>query len=273
MKHKVLYLSVILVILAAAITPIPANAATNIKYVVQPGDTLGSIARTYCTTWQAIYNLNSAAIGPDPNRIRSGMVLTVPANCSAGGTPQPSGVVDQGSRLHATGTYKAPNYTVARGDWLSAIGQRFGVPWQDIQKANHLSSTTIYTGQVLKIPGASGTTPPPPTPSGTAERVRFATGATSATRTGTITSGVAKTYVLKAMAGQTMYVAGTSYGEALTVVIKRSNGVKLTTSGTNGKVNFSVNAYLPVTDDYYVTFKPVAQTNPKFKFDVTFTIP
>jgi LysM repeat protein len=178
---------------------------------------------------------------------------------------------------HATGTFAAPYYTVARGDWLSAIGKRFGVPWKNIQTANHLPSSTIYTGQALYIPGTTAATPPPPPPpppSGTAERVRFSTGAISATRTGTISNGVSKTYVLRALAGQTMHVDGSSHAEALKVSIKNSKGKVLALSGKNSQVNFNVQAYLPKSDNYYVTFTPVTQPeSPTLKFDVTFTIP
>jgi LysM repeat protein len=258
-------------------------ATTNVTYVVQYGDTLNKIAAKYCTTWQAIYNMNYAVIGPDPNHIHAGMVLTVPANCSPGTTPPPpppppppsSGVYDRGPNAHANGSYYAPNYTVAAGDWLSYIGQRFGVPWQYIYSANHLYTTVIYPGQVLYIPGATGTPPPPtPTPSPSAERVYFAYGTTYATRTGTIANAVPKTYVLGARAGQTMYVSGASHAEALTVSIKDAYGQPLSVSGTNGAVNFNVQAYLPSTIDYYVTFTPVTPpSSPSLVFDVTFTIP
>ncbi len=46
----------------------------------------------------------------------------------------------------------AGNYTVKPGDSLFLIGKKFGVSAQQIQKANGLSSTSIYPGQVLYIP-------------------------------------------------------------------------------------------------------------------------
>jgi LysM repeat protein len=53
MKHNVLYFfSVVIIILAVCLLPSAASAqTTNIKYVVQRGDTLGTIAQKYCTTW------------------------------------------------------------------------------------------------------------------------------------------------------------------------------------------------------------------------------
>jgi nucleoid-associated protein YgaU len=48
-------------------------------------------------------------------------------------------------------------YTVVSGDNLTKIGQKYGIPWQQIYEANRdiLSDPDkIYPGQELKIPGA-----------------------------------------------------------------------------------------------------------------------
>ena len=52
-------------------------------YVVQPGDTLSSIAREYygdawATSWQRIYEANRDVIGDDPGRLQIGMTLDIP---------------------------------------------------------------------------------------------------------------------------------------------------------------------------------------------------
>jgi hypothetical protein len=49
-------------------------------YTVQPGDTLAAIARHLAIAggWQALYALNRAVIGPDPDVIRPGEVLRLP---------------------------------------------------------------------------------------------------------------------------------------------------------------------------------------------------
>jgi LysM repeat protein len=292
MKHKVLSIIAALVILAACFTPVAASspadavkapaASTNIQYTVQSGDTLNTIATYYCTTWQEIYNLNYQTIGSNPNVIYPGMVLTVPANCntSSGGTaptptptpPPANGCYDRGPQMYATGTYLAPYYTVAWGDTLAGIGQRFGIPYENIMSANGLTSPSIYAGEVLYIPCSTSTTPPPTT-GGTAERVSFDYGATSATRTGTISNAQPKTYVLTAFAGQTMTIVGSSHGEPLNVTLKNSYGQVIPLSGTNNAINFNVYAKLPATDDYFVTFTPTTQPeSPSLTFTVTFYI-
>lgn len=56
----------------------------------------------------------------------------------------------------------ATQYTVQRGDTLSKIGNKMGVPWQRIAEANNIRSPyIIQIGQVLTIPSTG--TPPPPT--------------------------------------------------------------------------------------------------------------
>jgi nucleoid-associated protein YgaU len=44
-------------------------------------------------------------------------------------------------------------YTVQRGDTLGGIALKFGVTVEAIQSLNNLSSTMIYVGEVLQIPG------------------------------------------------------------------------------------------------------------------------
>ena len=44
-------------------------------------------------------------------------------------------------------------YTVVKGDTLSAIGKRFGVKWRDIAALNSIKNPDlIFPGQVFKIP-------------------------------------------------------------------------------------------------------------------------
>ena len=52
-------------------------------------------------------------------------------------------------------------YTVVRGDTLSAIGNRYGVKWQNIAAANSIKAPyLIITGQKLLIPGAAAVKEP-----------------------------------------------------------------------------------------------------------------
>jgi len=245
---------------------------TYVSYTVKQGDTLGKIAYSYCTTWKEIYDLNRDTIGKNPNVIQPGMVLTVPANCVPSQTPPSGTVYDRGPMTHATGIYVAPYYTVAWGDTLSSIGLRFGLPWQDIAKANGITGDRIYAGQVLVIPDGTVTVMPPA--QGPAERVSFASGSHSSTRTGVISQGVPKSYILRAQVGQTLSVSTTSHGEPLGISIGNTRGDLLPLSGVNSQINNSVVATLPETGDYIVTVRPLTlPESPELVFDITFVIP
>jgi nucleoid-associated protein YgaU len=66
--------------LVAGASPQPATAA--IQYVVQPGDTLRSIARDQygdAELWQTIYQANRSTIGPNPDALVAGKTLQIPA--------------------------------------------------------------------------------------------------------------------------------------------------------------------------------------------------
>lgn len=60
---------------AAKAAPHPAGART---YTVAAGDYLAKIAGKFGTSWQVLYSINKAVIGPDPNKIKAGQVLRLP---------------------------------------------------------------------------------------------------------------------------------------------------------------------------------------------------
>jgi ABC-type amino acid transport substrate-binding protein len=71
--------------LPALFEPVGAKAPAGSEYVVQPGDTLSTIAGKVFGdvapgAWRAIWQANKATIGDDPNRIKVGMRLTLPSS-------------------------------------------------------------------------------------------------------------------------------------------------------------------------------------------------
>jgi LysM repeat protein len=244
---------------------------TYVNYLVQPGDTLGKIALEYCTTWNEIYDLNRDTIGKNPNVITAGMVLHVPSYCGSAVQLPEGTVVDKGPMTRATGLYIAPYYTVAWGDTLFSVGQRFGLDWTVVATANGIKGDMIYAGQALLI--TNDTTSPPPAQQGPAERVYFQSGAYSASRSGIINQGVPKSYILWASAGQTMTVNTVSHGEQLGISIGNTRGDLLPVTGVNSQINNSVSVVLPESGDFIVTVRPITgPENPQLAFDITFTI-
>ncbi len=172
MKHRILLILIIAVFLALllpAIAPSATEAAGPnyaygyVTYVVKHGDTLASIGRTFCTSWQTIYDLNRGVIGSDPNHLRAGMVLTVPANCNGGAC------YDRGWMPHAQGSLSYPNiYGVIRGDTWYSIGKRFGVSVDALRRANQLYYPLAYHTAIIPCafvgPAPVPPQPKPPTP-------------------------------------------------------------------------------------------------------------
>ena len=74
------------------------GATTPTHYTVEAGDTLSGIATEFAVPggWQALYAANRRVVGPDPNMIQAGTVLTVRA------TPAPSPVASSPGQPHAT---------------------------------------------------------------------------------------------------------------------------------------------------------------------------
>jgi LysM repeat protein len=103
------------------------------QYTVKVGDDLVLIGTKFGVPWQQIAEGNCIKA---PYLIFPGQSLMIPLRqqCADGDVP---------------GT----QYTVKAGDYLVLIGQRFGVPWQEIAEANCIASPyIIYPGQMLIVP-------------------------------------------------------------------------------------------------------------------------
>jgi spore germination protein len=93
-------------------------------YVVNQGDTLYNIARSYNTTVDAIVDANEL---PEPNRLVVGQALVIPI----------------------VGNF----YTVVRGDSLWSVARRFNMNYLELAQINNINpNSTIYPGLRLYIP-------------------------------------------------------------------------------------------------------------------------
>ena len=113
------------------------------RYVVQPGDSLSSIAaaRAVRGGWQALYAANRRVIGPDPDVIHPGTVLVLP------------------------GLVTPVSYTVRTGDTLSGIAAEFAIPggWPTLYAGNRQvigpDPNVIRPGTVLTLARPAPTRP------------------------------------------------------------------------------------------------------------------
>lgn len=161
MQRRTIFLAILCVALLLGAVPTVFGQGSDVTHVVQPGENLFRIALRYGVSVQAVAQANNLA---NPNLIYVGQSLKIPA---AGTTPPPT---NQPTTTPATQTpppASGSTYTVAAGDNLSRIAQRFGTTVPAIAQANNIANVNlIYVGQVLKIP-AGGTVVNLPTGGGT----------------------------------------------------------------------------------------------------------
>jgi LysM repeat protein len=123
-------------------TAVPPSNATS--YVIQPGDTLGSIARRFNTTVGTLAQLNGIV---NPDRILWGQRLILP---SAGNPPPTATPVAPPTATQVATT--PATYVVQPGDSLYRISIQNNVPLSQLIQLNSISDPNlIYVGQTLVL--------------------------------------------------------------------------------------------------------------------------
>ena len=133
------------VLLALLLPALPAAAAPDSQggavHVVQRGETLSQIARTYGVSMTALAQANGIR---NPNFIYAGQRLTIPGasggNTGSSGAPASGGV-----------------HVVRPGENLSTIAARYGTTVAALAQANGIANPNhIYVGQRLTIVSGAG---------------------------------------------------------------------------------------------------------------------
>ena len=118
----------------------PAAGTAGGVVVVQPGQTLSSIASSFDTTVAALASANNLI---DPNNIVIGTVLRIPGP----GSPAQAATNASGS--------SGGSVVVAAGDTLMGIAHQYGTTVDALATVNNLADPNrVVIGSVLKIPGA-----------------------------------------------------------------------------------------------------------------------
>jgi LysM repeat protein len=144
---QIIALTAILLASFATTGPAFAWSGCGASYVVQRGDTLGSIAANCGTSVSALQSAN-------PNLgywLYAGQTLSMP-----GGSYNNNGYYNNGYSNNGYSTY-----IVARGDTLKIIAARFGTTMDILARMNSLYNyDLIYVGQSLRVPNGSSVSYP-----------------------------------------------------------------------------------------------------------------
>jgi peptidoglycan endopeptidase LytF len=140
----------------SAPSPVPSAPVDSSRtYVVGRGDSLSVIARRHGVSTAEIMILNNIS---NPNRIRMGQSLKLPAGATLKAPEAPKAVTPKPAAAAATTTKAAAgagSYVVKAGDSLSVVAHRNGTTVKALQELNDLKSDKIVVGQKLVIPSAS----------------------------------------------------------------------------------------------------------------------
>lgn len=124
----------------AALMPAQAPTAEPETYVVQPGDTLFSIAQQFGSTVEAIVAANNIA---NPSLINPGQKLIIPTVEQA---PAPAARAGNSTRVHS----------IRPGEVLPALAFRYGTTVWALRAENELNRLgLVWPGQELRIPAAA----------------------------------------------------------------------------------------------------------------------
>lgn len=132
----------------------PLVAATPVTHIVQRGEFLGRIADSYNVSIEDILTANNLT---NANAIYAGQELqiwTSDISVAVEEVPETDLAIEAAVEASEAAVEDVV-HIVAPGEYLSQIGQRYGVPWTAIAEANSLTNTNnITAGTALVIPGA-----------------------------------------------------------------------------------------------------------------------
>lgn len=112
---------------------VPYSYTLDNEYIVQKGDSLWSISRKYGISVDELKNYNNLKT----NTLNINQILKIPSPGSS--------------------SLNTKTYTVAKGDSLWSISQKFNTTVNELKNLNNLSSNLLSIGMILKIPSNNRT--------------------------------------------------------------------------------------------------------------------
>ncbi len=129
---------------AAEPTTVPASAGVEGSHIVEPGDTVSTIAARHGLRTADVLAINGLSWS---SVIQPGQVLILAASAENAAPPVTPPAAPAAGGAHV----------VQGGDTISSVAQQHGLSIDAVLAANGLGwSSIIYPGQTLVIPGAGG---------------------------------------------------------------------------------------------------------------------
>jgi N-acetylmuramoyl-L-alanine amidase len=126
-----------------------AQKKTAIKHTVRSGESLSTISRRYSVSSQTLKSFNRLK----SNSLRVGQVLSIPDNYRVIKEVEPE--IRPSVVADATPLQTVKVHTVARGESLSVIADKYNQSTEQLIAHNNLRSTSLAVGQKINIPGAT----------------------------------------------------------------------------------------------------------------------
>lgn len=125
---------------------------TEERYTVRSGDTLYGISKSFGVSLEALKNAN----GLEGSSIRPKQVLAIPSPTKKKADEASRSPSDSPSTGFSAETLRRTSegmdsYVVRRGDSLSSISAKVGLPMEEIRKVNGLHTFALKIGQVLYL--------------------------------------------------------------------------------------------------------------------------